>query len=158
MMVRATDAHLLATPFLSWAWNMDDPGDRVHPVGLVVGFAGGHPAPPSWASRQWTRLSTALPRHDRLLLLTWGRTALERGSLISPQDPARGAPSYRPRGGSENAHNWWLETADLATLYSQSWPNDRVDKVRISFIGVAVASEPAGSPVAGYISGILLSR
>ncbi len=159
IMVRATDAHLLATPYLSWAWNMEDPGDRVHPVGLVVGFAGGIREPPSWASQQWSRIGTALPRHDRMLLLTWGRTALERGSLLAPQDAVRGAPSYRPRGGSENALNWWLETADLASLYAQSWPDDQIDTVRVSFIGVAAASDhPAGRPVAGHISGILLSR
>jgi hypothetical protein len=159
ILVRATDAHLLATPYLSWAWNMEDPGDRVHPIGLVVGFAGGNREPPSWARQQLSRIGTALPRHDRMLLLTWGRTALERGSLLAPQDPIHGAPSYRPRGGSENALNWWLETADLASLYTQSWPDDRINMVRVSFIGVAAASDhPAGRPVAGHISGILLSR
>jgi len=157
---RRTDAVLLAAPYLSWAWNMDAQRAGSHPVRLVVGFHGGDPKSPSWGSQPLAWLGSALPPHDRVLMLVWGESALARGNLAPPTDrastvPADRAPRFTVRGGRENTGQWWIETADLADLYSRAWPRDDHRRARIVFVGIAsTAQGEAGA----HISGIVLSR
>jgi len=150
--VRQVDAMLLATPYLSWSWNLSDHGQGIHPTRLVVGFQGG--AGENDATKS---LGGGLPNHDRALALIWGDTMLRRGTLNLPtaERPTE-APLYTVRGGRENTRRWWLETVDLAQLYAQAWPGDNFKQVRITFIGIAAA--PKMPPVQGRVSGILLSH
>jgi hypothetical protein len=156
VLVRRTRALLLATPYLSWSWNVDDHGQGNHPVRLIVGFWGGNPDSASWGSRPLVGLGTSLPPHDRSLAIAWADSALKRGSLVLPSAGKRHVPLYVLRGGRENAGIWWFETADLADLYRRLWPNDRIERVQVMFIGLAVAG---GRPIApAYVSGLRLSR
>jgi hypothetical protein len=149
--VRHVDAMLLATPFLSWSWNLSDYGSGIHPVRLVVGFQGGV------INGAEDPLGGGLPSHDRALALVWGDTMLRRGTLsLPPADHPDESPLYTVRGGRENTKRWWLETVDLSQLYASAWPNDNFAQVRITFIGIAAA--PKIPPVRGRVSGILLSH
>jgi len=151
--VRQVDAMLLATPYLSWSWHLSDHGAGIHPVRIVVGFQGGG-APEGGAGNT---LGGDLPAHDRAIALVWGDTMLRRGTLSLPAaDKPWEAPLYTVRGGRENTRRWWLETADLAQLYAEAWPDTDMRQVRITFIGIAAA--PRAPSVRGRVSGILLSH
>ena len=154
VLARLTRARLLATPYLSWAWNMEPHEGDSHPVGLVVGFHGGNPASRSWGAETWRWLGTALPPHDRRLAIVWGARALTRGSFDGLGEDTR--PRYIQRGGRENTGSWWLETVDLADLYGRAWPEDDSGRVGIVFIGIA--AQPAEAPARAHVSGVLLSR
>lgn len=158
VVVRRTRAMMLATPFLSWSWNIEPPSaPGYHPVRLVVGFYGGDPESPSRGSQPLRWLGSALPAHDRALSMIWGESALQRGTLSPPVEAeARAAPRYSVRGGRENAGSWWLETVDLSALYQRSWPKDDAVEVQIVFIGIAAAGERPPAPA--NIAGIILSR
>ena len=158
IVVRRIRAMMLATPFLSWSWNIEPPSTTgYHPVRLVVGFYGGDPESPSRGSEPLRWLGSDLPAHDRALSLTWGESALQRGTLSPPpESDNRAAPRYSVRGGRENAGSWWLETVDLYDLYHRSWPKDDAGKTQVVFIGVAAAGNRPPAPA--YISGIVLSR
>lgn len=149
---RQVDAMMLATPFLSWSWNLSDHGQGVHPMRIVVGFQGG-----AGADGTVDPLGGELPTHDRALALIWGDTMLRRGTLSLPgADQPTQAPLYTVRGGRENTRQWWLETVDLSQLYAQAWPGDDFKSVHITFIGIAAA--PRTPAVRGRVSGILLSH
>lgn len=154
LLARLTRARLLATPYLSWAWNMGPHGGVTHPVGLVVGFHGGNPQGSGWGGESWRWLGTALPPHDRRLAIVWAAAALKRGSFDDRAEIT--GPRYIQRGGRENTGSWWLETADLADLYARAWPEDDRGRVGIAFIGISVV--PAVAPAQGHVSGVLLSR
>lgn len=158
VVVRRTRAMMLATPYLSWSWNIDPPSaPGYHPVRLVIGFYGGDPASLSRGGQPLAWLGSALPPHDRALSLTWGESALQRGTLSPPQNAdRRAAPRYIVRGGRENSGSWWLETVDLADLYQRSWPMDDAVKAQIVFIGIAAAGGRPPAPL--NVSGIVLSR
>lgn len=156
VLVRRTRALLLATPYLSWSWNLDDHGQGNHPVRLIVGFWGGNPESAGWGSRPLVGLGTSLPPHDRSLAIAWADSALKRGSLVLPSAGDRHVPLYVLRGGRENTGVWWFETADLADLYRRLWPNDRIERVQVMFIGLAVAGSRHVAPA--YVSGLRLSR
>ncbi len=158
VVVRRIQAMMLATPFLSWSWNIEPPSTpRYHPVRLVVGFNGGDPLHSSRGSEPLRWLGSDLPPHDRALSLTWGESALQRGTLSLPPKPdSRAATRYIVRGGRENAGSWWLETVDLYDLYCRIWPGDEAEKTQVVFIGVAAAGKRPPAPA--YISGIVLSR
>ncbi len=149
-------AYLLATPYLSWAWNMEMPEHGPHPVRLIVGFRGGAPGPaPAKAAPPG---AAALPAHDRAILIAWGESALRRGAIVKAvaAKDAPAAVTYTARGGRENAATWWLETVDLSDIYRRSWPEDDAAGVRIVFIGIAALGGLPPSPA--YLSGIRLSR
>jgi len=158
IVVRRTQAMMLATPFLSWSWNIEPPSATgYHPVRIVVGFYGGDPESRSRGSQPFRWLGSSLPAHDRALSLTWGESALQRGGLSqAPEDGKRAAPRYTVRGGRENAGSWWLETVDLSDLYRRNWPKDDNSETQIVFIGIAAAGERPPAPA--YVSGIVLSR
>lgn len=150
--VRRIDAMLMATPYLSWAWNLSDHGVGIHPVRLIVGFKGG-------GSKQTTfrEQKDGLPAHDRALTLVWGDTALRRGTLTRPnKNRPFEAAVYTVRGGRENTRKWWRDTVDLSDLYKQAWPNDDRRAIHITFIGIAAA--PRVPAVRGRVSGIELSH
>ncbi|HEX9568592.1 MAG TPA: hypothetical protein VF987_02845 [Rhodospirillales bacterium] len=155
---KPTRASLLATPYLSWAWNMEMRDSGTHPVRLVVGFVGGDRQSPARSSPSPESAAHTLPTHDRAIVIAWSDSALERGAIVKPdaakvpQPPAR----YTARGGRENAGSWWLETVDLSDIYRRSWPDDDATSARIAFIGIASSAGKQPSPA--YLSGIRLSR
>lgn len=160
IVARRTNAFLLATPFLSWSWNMAHHGKGVHPVRLIVGFHGGDRRPAGDRSTSWK--GSELPPFDRMLSIAWGDSALQRGNLTygGGDDPAPALPEaqarYIVRGGREHTQSWWLENVDLAKTYARLWPEDELRTVKVVFIGVgAVGDRP---PVEANISGIVLSR
>ena len=117
--------------------------DKAHIVGLSMGG--------------FAALHFGFRYPDRALSLTWGESALQRGTLSPPpESDNRAAPRYSVRGGRENAGSWWLETVDLYDLYHRSWPKDDAGKTQVVFIGVAAAGNRPPAPA--YISGIVLSR
>lgn len=156
LVVRRTQAMLLATPYLSWSWNVEHHGDGLHPVRLVIGFHGGDPKSGSWGSQPFAWTGSALPPHDRALVISWGASALERGTLSGPTPARRSAPRYTARGGKENAGSWWLETVDISRLYTRAWPGDAAGQATVVFIGLAAAGGRAPTPA--NISGMVLSR
>lgn len=150
--VRRVSAMLMATPYLSWSWNLSDHGPGIHPVRMVIGFQGGAPQGTSNKGQK-----NGLPDHDRALALVWGDTALRRGNLsVPPPGRPREAAVYTVRGGRENTRKWWRDTVDLSELYKKAWPNDKRRPVRITFIGMAAA--PRMPAVRGRISGVELSH
>lgn len=152
LIARRVEASLLATPYLTWSWNMEAEPDAVHPVRMVIGFdgggsSGGYPVEP---------FGSDLPRYDRAVVLAWGASALMRGSFDLPAPTVHRAPVYLVRGGGENAGKWWQETIDLGDLYRRLWPDGDHGQVRVVFIGIAAAA--ATRPSGGSFSGIRLSR
>jgi hypothetical protein len=153
IVARRLEATLLMSPYLSWSWNVENHGEGLHPVRLIVGFHGGtrDRQPLAW-------LGSALPPHDRSFAIAWADSALRRGSVLKPEgaEGAR-APLYIARGGRENANTWWLETVDLERIYRELWPGDDSTRVRVVFVGLAAAATPGDAPAA-FVSGIRLSR
>ena len=158
IVVRRTKAMMLATPFLSWSWFIELPSTSgFHPVRMVVGFYGGDPTNRGGGGQPFKWLGSSLPDHDRAMSLTWGESALQRGTLAAPPPGSHNAaPRYTVRGGRENAGSWWQETVDLSDLYRQTWPQDDSARAQIVFIGIAAAAGRAPSPA--HVSGITLSR
>ncbi len=155
---KPTRASLLATPYLSWSWNMEPQESGTHPVRLVVGFHGGNSDTSLLGSSPLVGRDIILPPHDRAVVIDWGESALQRGSITRPKTTKRkqGATRYTARGGSENTGSWWMETVDLSDIYRRTWPDDRIESTRITFIGIAAAAGKEPSPA--YISGLRLSR
>lgn len=153
IVARRLDATLFMSPYLSWSWSVENHGEGLHPVRLIVGFDGGtrNRRPLAW-------LGSALPAHDRSFAIAWADSALRRGSVLKPEG-AEGprAPVYIIRGGRENANIWWLETVDLERIYREFWPGDDSARARVAFVGLAVTPAPGETPAA-FISGIRLSR
>jgi len=155
VVVRRTQALLLATPYLTWAWNMDRYGAGTHPVRLVIGFKGGTPEDKGWGGKALTWFGSRLPPHDRAIAITWEDSALQRGTLTYPKGSAT-VPHYMVRGGREKTGKWWTEYVDLSRLYSQVWPDDNAADAQVVFIGVASAASK--KPTTGHVSKIVLTR
>ena len=136
VLARRIRALLLASPFLSWSWNLADYTGTGHPIGLTVGFFGGNPKFASAGGHPFVFTGQKLPPHDRVLTVAWGAKALQRGSL----EGNRPVPRYIARGGRENSEKWWTETLDLSDLYARLWPKDEIGRVKITFIGFASAA------------------
>jgi hypothetical protein len=155
---RRTKDMMLATPFLRWSWFIEPPSTSgYHPVRVVIGFYGGDQASRSRGSQPFRWLGSSLPAHDRTMSLTWGESALQRGTLTAPPPGSSDeAPLYTVRGGRENAGFWWLETVDLSDLYRQIWPQDDSARTQVVFIGIAASARRAPAPA--HVSGITLSR
>ncbi|MHA1597110.1 MAG: DUF3047 domain-containing protein [Alphaproteobacteria bacterium] len=158
IIVRRIRAMMLATPYLSWSWNIEPPSTTgFHPVRVVVGFKRTDPETGGWVKQPYSLFGSDLPPHDRAISLTWGESALQRGTLSVPTArQRRAAPRYTVRGGRENAGSWWLETVDLSELYRRAWPDADPGTVQVVFVGIAA---PGGrAPAPAYVSGIILSR
>jgi len=155
--VKPARASLLATPYLSWAWNMDPQNQGPHPVRLAIGFHGGNPDSRTWGSGLG-KPGANLPPHDRAIVIVWGSSALQLGSITKPRPVkhAQAAARYTARGGRENTGSWLFETVDLSDIYRRTWPGDDAGNAQITFIGIAAA--PGKTPSAAYISGLRLSR
>ncbi len=153
VLVRRIDASLLATPFLSWSWQIESIDRVFHPARITIGLRDLPESDSRW--RGFFGLGSGLPKYDRTITLAWSNSALMRGSMshiISQPASVR----YVVRGGQENAGRWWRETVDLSQIHAAAWPDLKRDKSRLVFIGVAVTADPsAGS---ADFSDIKLSR
>lgn len=149
---RRVASRLSVTPYLSWAWHVLPAAEGPHPVHLVVGFRDARTPEDSG----WLSVAPELPAHDRLLALTWGDSALARGTLepagLGGAPPAR----YVVRGGPANGGWWHAETVDLSAIYHRLWPGRPQDAVRIVFVGLAAGG--GAPPAAMHVAAITLSR
>ena len=158
IVMRRTNAMMLATPFLSWYWLIDPPSTTgYHTIRMVVGFYGGDPKSRSSISQPFRWLGRSLPPHDRAINLVWGESALQRGTLIKPTtDSKNKVPLYIVRGGRENTGSWWQETVDLSSLYRQVWPQDNSANAKIVYIGIKAVADSVPAPA--YVFDITLSH
>lgn len=145
ILARRTKATLLASPYIGWSWRMTAPANTAPDIRLIVGFHGGNPE--SRSSEPGARLGTSLPPFDRAIAVLWGQSALERGSFST----ASAIPEYVARGGHEHLEKWWTDNLDLADLYRKAWPNDRLERARIVFVGFAVGTGADGEAQFGDI-------
>ena len=145
VLARRTKATLLATPYIGWSWRMTASTGHESDIRMIVAFHGGNPESRSWGGEPFAYLGSALPPFDRAIAILWGRSALERGSLSTSST----IPEYVARGGPEHEETWWSDNLDLAALYRKSWPDDRIERARIMFVGFAVA-EGSGEARASF--------
>lgn len=162
VVARRTDASLLATPFLNWAWYMEPQGKGTHNVQIAIGLNpktakdSAETSVFDFSLKQ--ALGTKLPDYQKVILLNWGNSALQRGTYYKPVARS-GQPStirYTVRGGRENTRKWIIETVDLSRIYQYAWPNENQQNIQVSFIGFAASK--GDESVSGYFSGLRLSR
>jgi hypothetical protein len=157
VIVKPVHAPLLATPYMSWAWNMEVQVDGQHPISLFVGFKHGNQKNRTWITNSILS-DEVLPSHNRILKFTWGDSALQRGTIVNTNSINKELlnASFTVRGGQENSSSWWFEAIDLYDIYRRTWPNDIIDQTQIKFIGFGTA--PSKNSIAGYISNLRISR
>jgi hypothetical protein len=155
--VKPARATLLATPYLSWFWNMESQRNGQHPVNLFVGFYYGEQLDRTWIP-SFLRSDETFPTYNRMLRFTWGDSALQRGTIVTNNSINRDilTANFTVRGGQENSGSWWLEAVDLYDIYQRAWPKDVIMQTKIKFIGLGATS--GEKPIAGYISNVRLSR
>ncbi len=146
VMARRTKATLLASPYMGWSWRMTAQAGVTPDIRMIIGFHGGNPESRS-TGEPLARLGTRLPAFDRAISILWGKSALERGSFST----ATPIPEYIARGGAEHFEKWWTDNLDLADLYRKAWPNDRIERARIMFMGFAVGPEAGAEAQFGDI-------
>lgn len=154
-LTRRTNASLLATPFLSWAWHTQPPGSGMHPVRIIVGLADRVGKP----SAAWWQLGGAdAGKVTRIIEMAWNETALGRGTVIGPRADGEHPESarYVARGGGEQANRWWVDAVDLSLIHRQVWPGDDQANMDIRFIGIAVHA--ARTPATMNVAAIRLMR
>lgn len=157
VLIRHTQASLLATPFLSWAWHTQPPRIGGHPVRIIVGLAdrSGKSAPTPW----WQLGGSGDgDKVTRVIQIVWNATALGRGSVIGPlisEDHPESA-RYVARGGPEQADHWWVDAVDLSLIHRQIWPDDDPADMDIRFIGIAART--TNHPATMNIAAIRLLR
>ena len=167
---RRVDVPILSMPYLHWAWYLEPeifsggPGDGLdRGLRLTVGFYGGHPRSPQLTDR-WFGGPNGMPAHDRRLDIVFGGIAQPRAdlasqhlSVVSDQGVRR---QLRPPG--DQAGEWKLEALEIAELYRTFWPQDRLERVNIVFLGVSglAGRVPATTPPLplGYVAEISLTR
>ncbi|MEQ9560034.1 MAG: hypothetical protein RIG67_30020 [Rhodospirillales bacterium] len=152
---RRIDQHLLAAPFLTWAWKMSPHVPPYHPVRIIVGFADtSRPLDPEDVTLR------RLPDGVRVLELVWNDKALRRGTMDMPQ--ADGPARYTVRGGEEALGKRWQEGVDLISLHDTAWPGLSTSHTRIVFVAARAAATPPARPgaslPAALISDIRLLR
>ncbi|MEK9673057.1 MAG: hypothetical protein VW268_11235 [Rhodospirillaceae bacterium] len=151
---RRIDQHLLATPYLTWAWKMSPHGGLYHPIRVIVGFRDG----PTPAGRRDAAL-TEIPRGVRVLEMVWNEKALRRGVLEPPGAEGRTPARYTIRGGEEALGKRWTEGVDLISLHDSAWPGVSTSDTRILFVSVRAAPyAPVGPRPVALISDIRLIR
>ena len=81
---------------------MDPQPSGVHPVRLVVVFHGGNPKSRGLGGTALVWPDDSLPPHDRAVVIIWGESALQRGSITKPKSSTRrqAASRYTARGGT----------------------------------------------------------
>lgn len=149
---KRTKASLLATPFLSWSWNVPSFRGEIYPIRLLIGFYGGDPKSGSWGSQPLVYTGKIAPAYDRAISIIWHRNALLRGTI----DRSSKLPKYIARGGIENTDKWHTENVDLAALYKRIWPNDEHHKIQIMFAGFATT--PTNSPSSAAFADFVLAK
>lgn len=152
--LRRTRASLLATPYLSWAWNAAPARSGAHPVSIVIGLRDRrHPV-----ERSWWRMGEAPASAERLISIVWAETALGRGTVVGPirrKGEAERA-DYIARGGQEQGGRWWIDTVDLSLIHHQVWPKD--DPAQMDVVLIGVAASPADAPATMNVAQIRLAR
>ncbi len=154
-MVRHVQANLMTTPYLDWAWIMENHTGPYHGVSFMVGFR----APDGSAHAGPASLAPSVrgsPVANRIISLRWSKSALKRGYMEPYPGSTENAIIYSVRGGSENTGLWWRETIDLSDLYARSWPGEDLTKTSISFIAVVVTNPKISS--LAYLSYLRLFR
>ncbi len=165
---------LLAMPYLEWAWYLEPAifgggaGDGLdRGVRLSVGFYGGSPEAPQLTDHLFGTGPAGYPIYDRRIDITFGGIGAPR-----PEDSTQHMAAVDSRGISYElrkdsfgqAGAWKLEALDLAKLYKQFWPRDRMNLTQITFIAVgSLAGRPtlartAGPIPLGYVAEISLTR
>lgn len=154
-LIRRTNASLLATPFLSWAWHTQPPNTGTHPVRIIVGLADRVGKP---SSAWWKIGGSDAGEVTRIIEMTWNETALGRGTVIGPRADGEHPESarYIARGGGEQANRWWVDAVDLSLIHRQVWPADTQANMDIRFIGIAV--HKTRNPATMNIAAIRLMR
>lgn len=150
VLIRRTNASLLASPFLGWSWSSPG-GQQRRPVRLLVGFHGGDPKSRSWGGEPLVYLGTNIPPHDRAIAVVWGGDSDVRGTF----DQNLKTPHYIMRTASPKDGQWSNENIDIGRLYRQAWPGDDHVRVKIMFVGFAAA---AGRPSLIKFSDLVLYR
>jgi len=162
---------LLATPYLHAGWYLDpglfDGGPRdglPRGLRLVVGFKGGLPTGAQLLDRVF---ADDLPVHDRLLEFRFGGVGAahpDEAWLEFSVANDRGLRRVLRTNERGQAGRWHVEALDLASIYRDYWPRDRVAHVEIVFIAVGGLQhfmpppENAAAAPAGYVAEILLTR
>lgn len=134
--LRHTQASLLATPYLSWAWHTPSVPNGAHPVRIIVGLV----AHGVETKRSWWQIGGGGDETIRVIQVVWQATALGRGTVVGPrrQEGRPESARYIARGGPEQANRWWFDTVDLSLIHRQVWPGDDLSRVDIRYIGIAV--------------------
>jgi hypothetical protein len=172
MLGRRLSIPLLAMPYLHWAWYLEPviydggPGDGLE-RGLVlsVGFYGGAPSSPQLTDRLFG--GSGQPPADRRVDFVFGgvgagrnQNAAQHLNAVSDQGVKIALrPPQFDQGGE-----WKLEAIDLAKIYEQFWPRDRMDRTQIAFIAVGgLPGKPVVQAVTpplplGYVAEVSLTR
>jgi hypothetical protein len=162
---------LLATPYLHAGWYLDPglfdggPQDGL-PRGLrlLVGFKGGLPGGAQLLDRVFT---DELPVSDRRIEFRFGGIGAahpEEAWLEFSVINDRGLRRVLRANERGQAGRWHVEALDLASIYRDYWPRDRVGQVEIAFIALGGLQhfmpppENAAAAPAGYVAEILLTR
>jgi hypothetical protein len=172
IMGRRLSVPLLAMPYLHWAWYLEPaayeggPGDGLdRGVKLSIGFYGGAPSSPQLTDHLFGG-ANGFPIHDRRFDIVFGGMGTPRGGdaaqrviVVSDKGIVRElqAPQFNQSGA------WKLEALDIAKLYEQFWPKDRLNLTQIAFIGVGGLGRPVvkaqnGPLPIGYVAEITLTR
>tara|TARA_S200000501_G_C20575941_1_gene635028 strand:+ start:35 stop:730 length:696 start_codon:yes stop_codon:yes gene_type:complete len=154
--LRPIKAQLLATPFLSWTWRIPQDTQPISTLRLAIGFMDEDKKNDAWnLSGFW---GPSLPPFSRSLIIEWGRSAQQRGSLwVSKKDhEGRSRARYVARGGPESQGRWWHETIDLSLLHSKAWPKLDMRDTQIVFAGFILNKH--NSTLASHLKEISLSR
>ena len=88
----------------------------------MVVFHGGNPKSRGLGGTALVWPDDSLPPHDRAVVIIWGESALQRGSITKPKSSTRrqAASRYTARGGRENTGSCWLETVELSDIYRRA--------------------------------------
>jgi len=165
---------LLAMPYLEWGWYLEPavfgggPGDGLdRGLRVSIGFYGGAPETPQLTDRLFGTGPSGYPLHDRRIDITFGGIGAPR-----PEDSTQHMTAVDDRGISYElrkdnfgqAGAWKLEALDLAKLYKQFWPRDRINLAQITFVAVGGLSgrptlaRTSGPIPLGYVAEISLTR
>jgi hypothetical protein len=163
---------LLAMPYLQWAWYLEPaayeggPGDGLdRGVKLSVGFYGGAPSTSQLTAHLFGG-PAGFPLHDRRFDIVFSGIgaprsddAAQRVTVVSDRGIVHElqAPQFKQSGA------WKLEAIDIAKLYEQFWPQDRINLAQIAFIGAGGLGRPvvkaqSGPLPIGYVAEVTLTR
>ncbi len=165
---------LLAMPYLQWAWYLEPaiygggPGDGLdRGLRLSIGFYGGDPRSPQFTDRMFGTGPSGYPLFDRRLDIIFGGAGAPRAQDAAEHMRAindKGVAVELRAGEFGQAGAWKLEALDIAKLYEQFWPHDRMGRAQISFIAVGslpgrATDEALPRPLPlGYVAEIVLTR